>query len=295
MKTLTAFILFMVPIWVGAQSVISGVISDEENGLPLAGAIIKITTNNNELVAYTSSMEDGSYKMKLYSSEKDFFLSVSFLGYKTKSIRIANQDCMKDFALQTEAIMLREVYVTPPAISKVGDTLTYRVDRFKREQDRSISDVLKKMPGIEIGETGSISYRGKPISNFYIEGIDLLGKRYSLASNSIPSEAISSVQIYENHQPIKALNGLAYSDRAALNLVLKDKKHIKPVGYIEGGVGGMKDKLLWSADFFSLFLAAQKQSLFSYKSNNTGTLLANLQEEQGINVEDPEKGIPIAP
>lgn len=295
MKTLTAFILFMVPIWVGAQSVISGVISDEENGLPLAGAIIKITTNNNELVAYTSSMEDGSYKMKLYSSEKDFFLSVSFLGYKTKSIRIANQDFMKDFALQTEAIMLREVYVTPPAISKVGDTLTYRVDRFKREQDRSISDVLKKMPGIEIGETGSISYQGKPISNFYIEGIDLLGKRYSLASNSIPSEAISSVQIYENHQPIKALNGLAYSDRAALNLVLKDKKHIKPVGYIEGGVGGMKDKLLWSADFFSLFLAAQKQSLFSYKSNNTGTLLANLQEEQGINVEDLEKGIPIAP
>ncbi len=295
MKILAAFILFMVPIWVGAQSVISGVISDEENGLPLVGAIIKITTNNNKLVAYTSSMEDGSYKMKLYSSEKEFFLSVSFLGYKTNSIRIPNQDCMKDFALQTSAIMLHEVYVTPPAITKVGDTLTYRVDRFKREQDRSISDVLKKMPGIEIGETGSISYQGKPISNFYIEGIDLLGKKYSLASNSIPSDAISSVQIYENHQPIKALNGLAYSDRAALNLVLKDKKRIKPVGYIEGGVGGMKDELLWIADFFSLFLSAQKQSLFSYKSNNTGSLLINLQEEQGINVEDLEKGIPIAP
>lgn len=295
MKIVAVFLLCMIPVWGGAQSFISGIISDGENGLPLAGAIIKVTAMDNSLVAYTSSKEDGSYKMRLHSSEKEFFLSVSFLGYKTDTVKIANQDCIKNFALQTEAIMLHEVYVTPPAITKVGDTLTYRVDRFKHEQDRSISDVLKKMPGIEIGETGSISYQGKPISRFYIEGIDLLGKKYSLASNSIPSDAISSVQIYENHQPIKALNGLAYSDRAALNLVLKDKKRIKPVGYVEGGVGGMKDELLWSADFFSLFFAAQKQSLFSYKSNNTGTLLANLQEEQGINAEDLERGIPMAP
>ncbi len=290
MKIVAVFLLCMIPVWGGAQSFISGIISDGENGLPLAGAIIKVTAMDNSLVAYTSSKEDGSYKMRLHSSEKEFFLSVSFLGYKTDTVKIANQDCIKNFALQTEAIMLHEVYVTPPAITKVGDTLTYRVDRFKHEQDRSISDVLKKMPGIEIGETGSISYQGKPISRFYIEGIDLLGKKYSLASSSIPSDAISSVQVYENHQPIKALNGLAYSDRAALNLVLKDKKRIKPVGYIEGGVGGMKDELLWSADFFSLFFAAQKQSLFSYKSNNTGTLLANLQEEQGINAEDLERG-----
>lgn len=295
MKILAVFLLCMIPVLGGAQSVISGVISDEENDLPLAGAIVKITTISNSLIAYTSSMEDGSYKINLNSSEKELLISVSFLGYKTSSIRIANQDFIKNFTLQTDAIMLREVYVTPPAITKVGDTLTYRVDRFKREQDRSIRDVLKKMPGIEISETGSISYQGKPISKFYIEGIDLLGKKYALASNSVPSDAISSVQIYENHQPIKALNGLAYSDRAALNLVLKNKKHIKPIGYSEGGVGVMKDEVLWSADFFSLFLAAQKQSLFSYKSNNTGTLLANLQEEQGINTEDLEKGIPVAP
>lgn len=295
MKILAVFLFCMLPIWLEAQSVFSGIISDKENGLPLAGAIIKITTTNNNLVAYTSSIEDGSYRMKIHSSEKEFFLSVSFLGYKMISIKVANQDYTRDFAMQSDAIMLREVYVTPPAITKVGDTLTYRVDRFKHEQDRSISDVLKKMPGIEIGETGSISYQGKPISKFYIEGIDLLGKKYSLASNSIPSDAISSVQVYENHQPVKALNGLAYSDRAALNLVLKDKKRIKPVGYIEGGLGGRKDDLLWATDFFSLFLKEKKQSLFSYKSNNTGNLLTHLQEEQGINVEDLEKGIPMYP
>lgn len=295
MKILIAFLLCVAPVLARAQSIISGEISDAENGGALEGAIIKISTINNDLIAYTSSIKDGSYKIKLYTSEKEFFLSVSFLGYKTVSVKIANQSSIKDFALQTDAIMLREVYVKPPAITKVGDTLTYRVDHFKREQDRSISDVLKKMPGIEIGETGSISYQGKPISKFYIEGIDLLGKKYSLASNSIPPDAIGSVQIYENHQPIKALNGLTYSDRAALNLVLKDKKRIKPVGYMEGGIGGMKDELLWSADFFSLFLAAQRQSLFSYKSNNTGSLLTDLQEEQGINVEDIEKGLLMTP
>lgn len=278
-----------------AQTVISGTITDAENNSAMEGAIIKLSDTNNQLIAYTTSLANGNYCLKFVSSHSTHLLSVSFLGYKTMVVEIANQNCVKNFSLQTDAIMLHEVHVKPPAISKVGDTLTYNVDRFKLEQDRSISDVLRKMPGIEVSEAGSISYQGKPISKFYIEGLDLLGRKYSLASNSIPSDAISSVQIYENHQPVKALNGLANSDRAALNLILKDKHRIKPVGYIEGGLGGMKDELLWSADFFSLFVSSKKQSLFSYKSNNTGNLLFNMQEEQGINVEDIEKGIPTNP
>ncbi len=47
------------------------------------------------------------------------------------------------------------------------------VSGFSSAKDRTIGDVLKKMPGIEVAKNGSVSYNGKAINEFLVEGIDL--------------------------------------------------------------------------------------------------------------------------
>jgi outer membrane receptor for Fe3+-dicitrate len=47
----------------------------------------------------------------------------------------------------------------PDTIEKYGDTLQYLVSAFARQDDRSIEDVLKRMPGIEVKENGQITYQ----------------------------------------------------------------------------------------------------------------------------------------
>lgn len=37
--------------------------------------------------------------------------------------------------------------------------------------------------------------------------MDLLQGRYGLATNNIPAKAVSVVQVLENYQPVKALQG----------------------------------------------------------------------------------------
>ena len=46
----------------------------------------------------------------------------------------------------------------------------------------TLQDALKKVPGIEVEDNGGIKYNGKSISNFYINGMDLLGGKYNLAT-----------------------------------------------------------------------------------------------------------------
>lgn len=72
-------------------------------------------------------------------------------------------------------------------------------------------------------ENRQISYQGTAINKFYIEGMDLLGGKYNIATNNISNDDVGSVEIMENHQPIKALNGLSISEQAAINLRLKEK------------------------------------------------------------------------
>jgi hypothetical protein len=93
------------------------------------------------------------------------------------------------------------------------------VNSFSKEQDRSIGDVLR-MPGIEVPD-GKILYQGKAINKYYIEGLDLLEGKYNLANDNLPYQEVSQVQILENHQPIKTLDSLQFSDRTALNIKLK--------------------------------------------------------------------------
>jgi hypothetical protein len=78
------------------------------------------------------------------------------------------------------------------------------------------------MPGIEVLPDGKILYQGKAINKYYIEGLDLLEGKYNLANDNLPYQEVSQVQILENHQPIKTLDSLQFSDRTALNIKLKN-------------------------------------------------------------------------
>ena len=77
--------------------------------------------------------------------------------------------------------------------------IIYRFDaesalKATREEEPSLilSDVV--MPGIEVSDKGEIKYNGKAINKFYIEGHDMLGGRYSIATNNIHQKDVGSVE-----------------------------------------------------------------------------------------------------
>ena len=51
---------------------------------------------------------------------------------------------------------------------------------------------MKKLPGINVSGNGQISYLGKSISNFYIEGMNMLGGKYNLATRNMPAKYVKT-------------------------------------------------------------------------------------------------------
>lgn len=111
---------------------------------------------------------------------------------------VRNTSQRQDFVLTGKGIQLKEVSVRAPKISQRNDTLSYLVSAFADQSDRSIGDVLKKMPGIEVDESGNISYNGKAISHFYVEGMDLLQGRYGLGSRESGGDSFFADDIWKN-------------------------------------------------------------------------------------------------
>lgn len=132
---------------------------------------------------------------------------------------------------------LQEVFVDAPVVYQKGDTLVYRAEALTSKNDRALEDILKRIPGVNVDSDGTIRYNGKSINNFYIEELDLLSSRYSLATQRIKPEDIQNIEVLENHQHIRMLKGVSFSNRAAINIRLKKSRLSRPIGYVQAGIG----------------------------------------------------------
>lgn len=246
----------------------TGRVVDAADGRSLAGAILLAADSTGRQAGYTTSATDGTFRLRPRQGMRTAWIDVSMMGYRAQRFDAARLP--QEIRLEASAVKIREVEIRAPRLSLRGDTVSYNVASFTEAQDRTIADVLRKMPGIEVEKTGEIRYNGEAINKFYIEGMDMLDGRYSLATNNIAPQDVASVEVMENHQPIKALRDVLYSDRAALNLRLKKQARSHWTGTLCGAGGWSPDEALGSGSAFAMRIAAQSQTMLNLKGDNTG-------------------------
>ena len=260
-----------------AQKEVTGRLTDKQTGEALVGANVMVKNAEGKLVKFATTRDDGTFLIKLSAWSKGMTIHVSMVGMKTYTAPLTEEMTKLDIRMEEDTQELKEVIVKAGRIRENGDTITYRVSGFAQKQDRSIGDVLQRMPGIDVASNGKIQYQGVDINKFYIEGSDLLGGKYGIATNGISHDAIGAVEVLENHQPMQVLSGLSFSDQAAINLKLKDKAKATWLlnGHIGGGWSTQPKEGLWNGEAFLMAVMANYQTITTVKSNNTGMDLRN--------------------
>lgn len=271
MKLFISFVIFLLfSIFSFSQSIINGKLKSIE-GVPISGVSVTIRLlNTDAILNYGISNNKGEFSIRINSKTEKVQLKIKSMGFKNVTKIIENKTQTLNFVLEEEITELKEVIIKSLPITRKGDTINYSVSAFSKQEDRTIADVLKNMPGIEVLDNGKILYQGKPINKYYIEGLDLLEGKYNLANKNLPYKTVSKVQVLENHQPIKMLDSLVYSDQAAINIKLKNSYTFTGQAEIGSGLA----PLLWDANITPMLFSKKKQMLSSYQSNNTGNDVA---------------------
>lgn len=259
---------------VKGQTVIKGKVSQVMDGKALIGISVTVKEKNaSPVFAFTATDLNGNYQLTFKSKADSLLITVSGLTIQKQVILLGNQSQTRNFSVIGEVIKLKEIKVRPPKIRQLNDTLNYLTNAFTDQNDRTIGDALRKMPGIVVKDDGSILYNNKPINKFYIEGKDLLQGRYGIATNNVQAKDVAMVQVLENHQPIKALKDKEFTDEAAINLKLKDSA--KGILTANAQLGAGVSPLLYHNELSAMYFDKNKQHMDTYKGNNTGNELAN--------------------
>lgn len=252
---------------------LEGKVTDESRQA-LAGVMVRVYAGNR-LLGFTTSGRNGQYRLRFASAGQDT-LTVAFskLNYEAFRRRLSPADRRLDATLRRGERRLREVVVKAPPVRTQGDTVLYQLKSFLQSGDHTLEDGLKRIPGIQVDESGKVSYMGRDISQFYIEGMNLLGGRYSLATKNIPSDKVTGVEVLRHHQANK-VDRRDLTDNVALNIRLSPKTKLKPFGTYEARLGHRSDGVLYGAGGTGMLFRKDFQMLATLKLSNDGRMGRN--------------------
>lgn len=282
--TVFLFLIFVARICVHAQQPLRGTVLDNKTGHAIEDASVSTLNDNQAIISYVYTDKKGSFTISLRESTK--FISINYMGYEGVIIPVEKFNDNAVYRLEPKSFKINEVKVTSNRVQERKDTLIYTVSGFRMPQDRSIADILAKMPGLEVTSSGQIKFEDKPINKLYIEGMDLMGDRYAMATNNLSGKVVKEVQVLRNHQAIAALRGKSFSENAALNLVLEDAVRYTLSGSADFGAGYSVDKkTLWDARILGMILGKRQQNLSLYKTNNTGQNVSDELRKQILDLD----------
>lgn len=278
MKIRASFLLLVVGLAtvtsaVAQQRKVDGVLRTAD-GKAVSHATVMLKHQSNRILAFKPSDANGQFQLVVpdTASWSSLFIEINHLGYAKINQPLESGVNRYEIEMSERAIDLTEIEVrSRPRIDSYGDTLSYDVASFARAEDRTIGDVLKNMPGMEVSESGQIKFNDKAISNLYIDGDDLLADKYAIGTKTIPHAMVQKLEVMQNHQPLKVLRNKTLSDQVAINLVIKEEARLKLTGQAKLGAGlphqydGELNTILFNKKYKMLNVA---------KGNNVGTDLS---------------------
>lgn len=191
-------------------------------------ATVKMHTGKDSIVVIANA--EGRYRFSKVLVNQ-FMLTASSVGYQTtkQSFKVATGNTnaeLEPIILQGDTILLKGITVSSGnAVKMKGDTLEYKAAAYQVRLGSVVEDALKRMPGLEVGRDGSISFQGKQIARVRLNGKDYMAGDVKSLTRILPADLVQNIQIIEDYGEQAKLTGVKTAEpQKVLNInIRKDK------------------------------------------------------------------------
>ncbi len=223
---------------------VKGKIVDSQ-GEPLIGATATLLVlPDSTIVTGSMTDADGGYIFKNIKPLR-YALKASMTGMDTETTDFTVTDSIPEIELPTiklydESTVLKELVVkgVKAAVVAKEDTIEYNADSFHTTDNAVVEDLLKKMPGMEVGSDGSITANGKTVSKILVNGKEFFGDDPQMATKNFSAKAVSKVQVVDRKSEQARLTGVDDGeDETVINLTIKKGMEESWFGNVKLGYG----------------------------------------------------------
>src|SRR5574344_220548 len=187
-------------------------LTDASSGEPVGYATVSLTVPGAKTPS-NYALSDDKGKVSITGVKKGTYsLRAEILGYKkvTQNIKVngaVNVGTIK-MELDSKVLNAAKVSATGNSIIIKKDTIEYNASSFKTNDNSMLEDLLKKLPGVEVSDDGSVTVNGKSISKITIDGQTFFLDDPQLATKNIPAKIIDKVKVVEKKSDQAEFTGI---------------------------------------------------------------------------------------
>lgn len=286
----------LIPFVSQAQRVtIRGVVRDaiDREALPRVSVRL-LTAKDSTYVTGTTGDNNGNFTLQPVAQGR-YIAQFSFLGYQTQCVNVTPEQGrtrydMGEILLSTGDILLAEATVVgkAPEVVVKEDTVEFNADSYKTQPSAVVEDLLKRLPGVEVDETGKITANGKEVTKILLDGKEFFSDDPKVASKNIPVEMVQKLQVVDRKSDLARITGVDDGEEeTVINLTIKPGMNQGWFGEIQGGYGY---RLLNNPDGASPH-RYQGGAMVNYiKDDDQFTLIANSNNVNSMGFTDQGQG-----
>jgi len=210
-RLIAAVAALLMALGLSAQShKVSLQLKDAITGEPVGFATVSVIPEKGQ-TKYTLSDSQGHATLEKVHHGK-YTLKAEIMGYKTyeQALEVKADVALGEVKLEQDLEVLDAASVSavgnPIVIKK--DTVEYNASSFKISDDNMLVDLLKKLPGIEVSEDGTITSNGETISKITIAGKTFFLDDPQLASQNIPAKLVEKVKVVKKKSEQAEFTGI---------------------------------------------------------------------------------------
>ena len=237
-------ILFIFYSFSNAQS-LKGVFKDPVENINVQGVTVHLQAVTDSLV--TSSMLSDRRGSFLFQGleKRPYLLWATAVGFEPFQQSVTITDSIPDLNLgilylPKKTVTLEGVVIvaSPPAATQKGDTAQFSASQFKVNPDATVEDLIKKMPGITVDRSGTVTAQGETVKKVTVDGKDFFGDDATTAIRNLPSEVVDKIQVYDRLSDQAQLTGFDDGNTVkAMNITTRTGFRNSQFGRIFAGYG----------------------------------------------------------
>ena len=227
----------------GSRTTVAGTVLDGDDNSPVMQATVQVLSpKDSSMVKGNVTDLDGRFSIGIRPGK--YLLKVSYIGYtpyfqdieltRGKRLNVGN------IKLSTDAIMLAEAVVVAqaPEVTAAEDTLVYNSSAYRVPEGSALEELVKKLPGAEVDENGTITINGKEIKKIMIDGKEFFADDPNIAMKNLPVNIIDKVRAYDKQSDLARATGIDDGEEeTVLDLSVKPGMNQGWLGNADAAVG----------------------------------------------------------
>ena len=187
------------------RGTVKGILVDSAHGKqPLQNATISIRPlgGDSSDAEYAVSDKKGAFQFRGLTAGQ-YFVLITYEGFQHmgRNISISDSNANIDLAtlyLQPADEMLAAAIVQRPPMGIRKDTVEYNATLFATKPNAVAEDLLKKMPGVQVDNSGNITAQGETVQRVLVNGKRFFSDDPKQATRNLPPDMIDKIQVFDD-------------------------------------------------------------------------------------------------